>query len=92
VMPVGGDAAVQKRVIAALNRYSKPLKGLVARQLNAKYAAILHFRLDESFAVGSKIDALLRDPKVARDLENPPPSIVAASLPGDAPADRPDGV
>ncbi|QMW21989.1 30S ribosome-binding factor RbfA [Sandaracinobacteroides saxicola] len=68
VMPVGGDEAAQAKVLKALNRVSKSLKGEVARRVNTKYAAELHFRLDESYAVGGKIDALLRDPRVARDL------------------------
>ena len=40
----------------------------VAARVNTKYAAKLKFLADESFDEGSHIDALLRDPKVARDL------------------------
>jgi ribosome-binding factor A len=36
--------------------------------VNTKYAAKLKFLADESFDEGSHIDALLRAPKVARDL------------------------
>ncbi len=36
--------------------------------MNTKYAAKLKFLPDESFEEGGRIDALLRDPKVARDL------------------------
>ena len=37
--------------------------------MNLKYAAKLKFLIDESFDEGTRIDQLLRDPKVARDLE-----------------------
>jgi ribosome-binding factor A len=44
--------------------------------VNTKYAADIHFRVDESYAEAARIDALLRTPKVARDLEdNAPPRI-----------------
>jgi ribosome-binding factor A len=35
-----------------------------------KYAARLKFLADESFDEGGRIDALLRNPKVARDLDH----------------------
>lgn len=71
VMPLGGQNA--PAIVKALNRASKALKGEVARRVNTKYAAELHFRLDESFAEGGRIDTLLRDPRVARDLDEPLP-------------------
>jgi len=40
----------------------------VAKRVKMKNAAKLKFIIDESFDEGSHIDALLRDPKVARDL------------------------
>ena len=66
VQPLGGldvDA-----VLDALRRNGRYLKGEVARRVNTKYAADLHFRADESFDEASRIDALLRSPQVARDL------------------------
>jgi ribosome-binding factor A len=45
--------------------------------VNTKYAAEVHFRVDESYAEAARIDALLRTPKVARDLEDKaPPRII----------------
>jgi ribosome-binding factor A len=41
----------------------------VAARVQMKYAAKLKFLADESFDEGSHIDQLLRDPKVARDLD-----------------------
>ena len=67
VMPLmGGDA---EAVLKALRTNTAYLQGEVARRVNTKYAAKLKFLLDESFDEGSHIDALLRDPKVARDLD-----------------------
>lgn len=62
---LGADEA---EVLAALRKHVRYLKGEVARRVNTKYAADLKFLADGSFDEGSHIDALLRDPKVARDL------------------------
>ena len=64
---LGTDEA---EVLAALKRNTRYLKGEVAHRVNTKYAADLKFLADESFDEGSHIDRLLRDPKVAQDLEN----------------------
>lgn len=67
VMPLlGGDA---EAVLKALRTHTAYLQSEVARRVNTKYAARLKFLLDESFDEGGHIDALLRDPKVARDLD-----------------------
>jgi len=74
IMPVGagigGEAPTQDAVLQALATHAKRLKGEVSRRVNTKYTADLHFRLDESFAEAARIDALLRTPAVARDLED----------------------
>jgi len=62
---LGADEA---EVLAALKKHVRYLKGEVARRVNTKYAADLKFLPDESFDEGSRIDRILRDPKVARDL------------------------
>lgn len=62
---LGGD---EEEVLAALKRNARYLRGEVSRKVNTKYAAALKFLLDESFDEGGKIDTLLRDPKIARDL------------------------
>ena len=62
---LGADEA---EVLKALRRNVRYLKGEVARRVNTKYAADLKFLADESFDEGGRIDRLLRDPKVARDL------------------------
>ena len=63
---LGADEA---EVLAALKKHVRYLRGEVARRVNTKYAAALKFLPDESFDEGSHIDSLLRDPKVARDLD-----------------------
>ncbi|WP_395614272.1 30S ribosome-binding factor RbfA [Allosphingosinicella sp.] len=68
VIPLLGANA--EAVLKALRTNTAFLQSEVARRVNTKYAAKLKFLLDESFDEGSHIDALLRDPKVARDLEN----------------------
>ncbi len=69
IQPLGakGDEAVE--VIKALKRNVRYLKGAVAKRVNTKYAAELHFHLDETFDEASRIDAILRSPQVARDLD-----------------------
>jgi ribosome-binding factor A len=60
--------AEEAAVIKALRTNTAYLQSQVARRVNLKYAAKLKFLPDESFDVGTRIDTLLRQPKVARDL------------------------
>ncbi len=77
IMPVGGGAEDEAAVLNALNAHAKRLKTELARRVNTKYAADIHFKVDESYAEAARIDALLRTPRVARDLEDKaPPRIV----------------
>jgi ribosome-binding factor A len=62
---LGADEAA---VLKALRTNTAYLQREVAGRVNLKYAAKLKFLADESFDEGGRIDALLRDPKVARDL------------------------
>jgi ribosome-binding factor A len=55
-------------VLKALRTHTAYLQKEVARRMTTKYAAKIKFLADESFDEGSKIDALLRNPKVARDI------------------------
>jgi ribosome-binding factor A len=59
----------EEAVLKALRTNTAFLQREVARRLKMKYAAKLKFLADESFDEGSHIDALLRDPKIARDLD-----------------------
>ena len=64
---LGSDEA---SVLKALRTNTAYLQREVAGRINLKYAAKLKFLVDESFDEGDRIDALLRSPKVARDLED----------------------
>ncbi len=59
----------EEAVLKALRTNTAYLQREVASRVNLKYASKLKFLADESFDEGSHIDQLLRDPKVARDLE-----------------------
>jgi ribosome-binding factor A len=63
---LGQEEAV---VVKALRTNTAYLQREVARRISLKYAAKLKFLPDESFDEGSRIDTLLRDPNVARDLD-----------------------
>lgn len=62
--------ADEEKVLKALRTNTAYLQGEVARAVNLKYAAKLKFLPDESFDEGARIDALLRSPPVARDLDH----------------------
>jgi ribosome-binding factor A len=55
-------------VLKALRTNTAYLQREVASRVNTKYAAKLKFLADESFDEGSRVDQLLRNPHVARDL------------------------
>ena len=60
--------ADEGEVMKALKRNVRYLKGEVARRVNTKYAAQLKFLADESFDEADRIEKLLSDPRVTRDL------------------------
>jgi len=59
----------EEAVLKALRQNTTFLQREVARRVRMKYAAKLKFIPDESFEEGGHIDAILRSPKVAQDLE-----------------------
>ncbi|WFU45317.1 30S ribosome-binding factor RbfA [Bradyrhizobium sp. CB82] len=67
VMPLGGHDT--ERVIAALDRNKKFLRGEVARRVNLKFAPDIRFRVDERFDEAERIEKLLRTPAVQKDLD-----------------------
>ena len=69
IMPlggVGGDLA-----LGALGRAAPYLRGRIAREVDLRFAPELRFALDTTFDEATRIENLLRSPKVARDLERP---------------------
>ncbi|WP_427963542.1 30S ribosome-binding factor RbfA [Altererythrobacter sp.] len=55
-------------IVKALRQNTAYLQREVAKRLGLKFAPKLKFRGDESFDEADRIERLLRDPKVARDL------------------------
>ena len=62
--------ASDEEVVKALRQNTAFLQREVAQRLSLKFAPKLKFRKDESFAEADRIEALLRDPKVLRDLDD----------------------
>jgi ribosome-binding factor A len=70
VMPLAG--ARRSEVMEALRRNVKPIRGALSKRLALKYMPMLKFELDTSLDYAGKMDTLMNDPKVRRDLENDP--------------------
>jgi ribosome-binding factor A len=70
-IPLGGEGS--GATIAALNRHKKELRALVAHKINLRFAPDLRFTLDSTFDAQARIDALLKSPEVARDLDHRDP-------------------
>lgn len=68
VTPLGGDDAAP--AVKALERNKRWIRGQVAKRINLKYAPDLVFRHDDRFEESARIDALLRSPEVAQDLDH----------------------
>lgn len=64
---LGEDEAV---VLKALRTNTAYFQREVAQRLGLKFAPRLNFQPDESFDEADRIERLLSDPKVARDLED----------------------
>ena len=62
---LGADEEI---VLKALRTNTAYFQKEVAQRLRLKYAARIKFLIDETFDVASHIDALLADPRVARDI------------------------
>jgi ribosome-binding factor A len=66
IMPLGGRDA--EKVLEALERNKRYVRGEVGRRVNLKFAPEIRFRLDERFDEAERIEKLLRTPVVQRDL------------------------
>ena len=60
----------EEEVVHALRQNTAYLQREVAKRLGLKFAPKLQFRADESFDEASRIEKLLADPRVKRDLED----------------------
>ena len=67
VLPLGGTNEAQ--VLAALRRNQRFLRGELARRVTLKFIPALAFEPDPSFGQSERVDAILRSPRVAQDLD-----------------------
>jgi ribosome-binding factor A len=68
VKPLLGMA--EDKVVKALQVHTAFFQREVAKRLGLKFAPKLQFRADDSFDEAFRIDALLHDPRVRRDIED----------------------
>ena len=69
VVPLGGKD--EERLLAALRRAAPWFRARVSEKAGLRSAPDIRFEIDRTFDEAQRIDALLRRPDVARDLENP---------------------
>jgi ribosome-binding factor A len=66
VTPLGGGDS--KAMVKALNRAAPYIRSAVAREVQLRTAPEIHFQPDTTYEQASRIDALLRQPTVQRDV------------------------
>src|SRR5580658_6197652 len=66
IMPLGGRDG--NKVLEALDRNKRYMRGEIARRVNLKFAPEIRFRMDERFGEAERIEKLLRTPAVQHDL------------------------
>jgi ribosome-binding factor A len=67
VLPLGGTN--QEKVVAALKRHRRFIRGEVTRRIDLRHTPELIFELDATFDQSGHMDALLRSPEVAQDIK-----------------------
>jgi ribosome-binding factor A len=67
IVPLGGEHADE--VLAAMRRAAPYFRNRLAKMIDLRFAPEIRFELDRSFDHAAKIDKLLHDPEVVRDLE-----------------------
>ncbi len=82
VVPFGstGEADAMRAVVDALNRAAPFLRHRVAEAVQTQFAPQIVFRADTTFDEAERINRLLADPRVARDIGREPPSASPMSL------------
>lgn len=72
VVPLGATVSGEDSapLIKALNRAAGYFRGMLAKEVRLQFSPTIRFKLDESFDEASRIEAALRDPSVARDLDD----------------------
>jgi ribosome-binding factor A len=69
VEPLGGANAAE--VTGALNRVARFLRGRLGHAIDLRFTPGLKFVHDESFGEAERMNRLLSDPRVRRDVETP---------------------
>jgi len=69
VEPLGGVHAGE--VVAGLNRVAKFLRGRLGHAVELRFTPQLKFVHDESFGEAERMNRILNDPRVRRDVETP---------------------
>jgi ribosome-binding factor A len=67
VEPLGGAHA--REVVDALNRVARFLRGRLGQAIDMRFTPDIKFVHDESFDAAEKVNRLLADPRVRRDVE-----------------------
>ena len=67
VLPLGGEN--EDLAVAALQRHKRFIRGELARRVSLRHMPELSFELDVSFSQSGAVEALLRSPRVAQDIE-----------------------
>lgn len=68
IVTLGGQHAPE--TVKALNAAKYYFKHIIAQNVELRFVPQLHFQLDTSFEYAAKIERILHDPNVARDLKN----------------------
>jgi ribosome-binding factor A len=68
IMPLGGSNS--EEVLQALSDIAPTLRSLVGNKLRLKFTPRLMFRIDNSFDEAHRINALLQQPDVVRDIQD----------------------
>ena len=63
------STATTTAAVKLLAKHARYIRGLLAPRLDMKFMPELRFRIDTALDYAAKIDALLQDPVVARDLD-----------------------
>lgn len=68
VMPLGGEHVDES--VKALNTHVHYFKNVIAHEVQLRWIPNLRFQADTSFEYANKIEKILHDPAVARDLKD----------------------
>lgn len=68
VVPLGGEHA--EEILAAMRRAAPFFRARLAKMIDLRFAPEIRFELDRSFDNAARIDRLLHDPDVQRDLQD----------------------